>query len=167
MISLIAAVAHENVIGRSNDLPWKLSADLNYFKEKTSGHTVVMGRNTYDSIAARLGGPLPNRHNVIVSHDEDLVVPGATVAHSLEIALDTAERENSEVFVIGGAQLYEQALPHADRLYITEVDADIPGGDAFFPVIALAKWREVSREAHQKDESNEYDYSFVIYERTR
>ena len=167
MISLIAAVAHDNVIGRSNDLPWRQSADLKYFKDRTSGHTVIMGRNTYDSIASRLGGPLPNRHNVRVTHDQELVVPGATVAHSLEIALNVAERENDEVFVIGGAQLYEQALPHADRLYITEIDADIPGGDAFFPVIALTKWREVSREAHAKDDTNEYDYSFVIYDRVQ
>lgn len=167
MISLIAAVAHDNVIGRSNDLPWRQSADLKYFKDKTSGHTVIMGRNTYESIASRLGGPLPNRHNVIVTHDQELVVSGATVAHSLELALDTAVRENGEVFVIGGAQLYEHALPYADRLYITEIDADITNGDAFFPVIALSKWREVAREARTKDDANEYDYSFVVYDRVQ
>lgn len=163
MISIIVAIAHDNVIGRSNDLPWYLPADLKHFKTMTTGHTVIMGRKTYDSIAARLGGPLPDRHNVIVTRDEDFVVPGATVSHSLEMALD--ENENGEVFVIGGAEIYAQALPHADKLYITEVDADIVGGDTFFPVIDTTIWHETSREIHQKDERNEFDYAFVTYER--
>lgn len=163
MISLIVAIAHDNVIGRSNDLPWYLPADLKHFKAMTTGHTVVMGRKTYDSIAARLGGPLPDRHNVIVTRDEDMVVPGATVAHSLEIALD--ENKNGELFVIGGAEIYAQALPHANKLYITEVDADIVGGDTFFPLIDPAVWRETSRESHGKDDRNEHDYAFVTYER--
>lgn len=163
MISLIVAIAHDNVIGRSNDLPWYLPADLKHFKEKTVGHTVIMGHKTYDSIAARLGGPLPDRHNVIVARNQDLVVPGATVAHSLEVALD--ENENGEVFVIGGAEIYAQALPHADKLYVTEVDADITGGDTFFPPIDLREWRETSRESHEKDDRNEYNYAFVTYER--
>ena len=163
MISLIVAIAHDNVIGRSNDLPWYLPADLKHFKTMTTGHTVIMGHKTYDSIATRLGGPLPDRHNVIVTRNEDLIVPGATVAHSLEVAL--AENENGEVFVIGGAEIYAQSLPHADKLYVTEVDADIIGGDTFFPAIDPTMWRETSREAHSKDDRNEYDYAFVTYER--
>lgn len=163
MISLIVAIAHDNVIGRSNDLPWYLPADLKHFKTTTAGHTVIMGRKTYDSIAVRLGGPLPNRHNVVVTRDQDLVIPGATVAHSLEIALD--DNENDEVFVIGGAEIYAQSLPHVDKLYVTEVDADIIGGDTFFPAIDLGQWRETSREAHSKDDRNEYGYAFVTYER--
>lgn len=164
MISLIVAIAHDNVIGRSNDLPWYLPADLKHFKDITTGHTVIMGRNTYESIAARLGGPLPNRHNVIVTRNQDLVVPGATVAHSLEIALD--ENENGEVFVIGGAEIYAQSFLHADKLYITEVDADIVGGDTFFPAIDPTIWRETSRESHAQDDRNEFDYAFVTYERS-
>ena len=163
MISLIVAIAHDNVIGRSNDLPWYLPADLKHFKEMTTGHTVIMGHKTYDSIATRLGGPLPNRHNVIVTRNEELVVPGVTVAHSLELALN--ENENGEVFVIGGSEVYAQSLPHADKLYITEVDADIVGGDTFFPAIDMTMWRETSREAYKKDDRNEYDYAFVTYER--
>ena len=163
MISLIAAVAHENVIGRSNDMPWHLSADLRHFKDITTGHTVVMGHNTYKSIAARIGGALPDRHNVIVTRDNGLILPDATVVHSIETAL--SNHGDEEVFVIGGAEIYSQTLPFADKLYITEVDADIAGGDTFFPVIALAKWRETSREAHRKDDANQYDYSFVTYER--
>lgn len=163
MISLIVAIAHDNVIGRSNDLPWYLPADLKHFKEKTTGHTVIMGRKTYDSIAARLGKPLPDRHNIIVTRDEDLVVPGATVEHSLEVALDNHIDE--EVFVIGGAEIYAQAMPHADKLYVTEVDADIPGGDTFFPLIDPQEWHETSRETHTKDDRNEYNYAFVTYER--
>jgi len=164
MISLIVAIAHDNVIGRSNDLPWYLPADLKHFKTTTAGHTVIMGHKTYDSIATRIGGPLPNRHNVIITRDQDLIVPGATVAHSLEVAL--SENENDEVFVIGGAEIYAQSLPHADKLYVTEVDADIVGGDTFFPALDPTMWRETSREAHQKDDRNEYDYAFVTYERT-
>jgi len=164
MISLIVAIAHDNVIGRSNDLPWYLAADLKHFKEMTTGHAVVMGRKTYESIAARLGKPLPDRHNIIVTRDEELTVPGATVVHSLEMAFD--EHEDNELFVIGGAEIYAQSMPHADRLYVTEIDADIKGGDTFFPLIDPQEWREVSRETHAKDDRNEYDYAFVTYERT-
>lgn len=164
MISLIVAIAHDNVIGRSNDLPWYLPADLKHFKDITIGHTVVMGRKTYESIASRLGKPLPDRHNIIVTRDEELVVPGATVAHSLETALD--EHIDKEIFVIGGAEIYAQALPHADKLYVTIVDADITGGDTFFPLIDPTLWRETSRESHMKDDRNEYDYDFVTYERS-
>lgn len=163
MISLIVAIAHDNVIGRSNDLPWYLPADLKHFKATTSGHTVIMGRKTYDSIAARIGGPLPERHNIILTRDEDLVVPGASVAHSLEMALDN--HVDDELFVIGGAEIYAHALPYADKLYVTEIDADIASGDTFFLPIDPAQWRETSREPHKKDERNEYDYSFVTYER--
>lgn len=164
MISLIVAIAHDNVIGRSNDLPWYLPADLKHFKAITIGHTVIMGHKTYDSIAKRLGGPLPNRHNVIVTRSEDLVVSGATVAHSLEVAL--SENGDDEVFIIGGAEIYAQSLPHANKLYITEVDADIADGDTFFPRIDPVMWRETSREPHNKDDRNEHDYAFVTYERT-
>lgn len=165
MISLIVAIAHDNVIGRSNDLPWYLPADLKHFKAMTTGHTVIMGHKTYDSIAKRLGGPLPSRHNVVVTRDQNLVITGATVAHSLELALN--ENENGEVFVIGGAEVYAHALQHADELYVTEVDADIVGGDTYFPAINPVLWREASRENHVKDERNEFDYAFVTYERIR
>lgn len=163
MISLIVAIAHNNVIGRSNDLPWYLPADLKHFKEMTTGHTVVMGRKTYESIAARLGKPLPDRHNIIVTRDEELVVPGATVVQSLEKAFDA--HDDAELFVIGGAEIYAQSMPFVDKLYVTEVDADITGGDTFFPSIDSQVWHETSREAHTKDDRNEHDYVFVTYDR--
>lgn len=163
MLSIIVAIAHDNVIGRANDIPWYIPADLKYFKTITSGHTVIMGRKTYDSIASRLGGPLPNRHNIVVTREESAVIPDVTIAHSLESALSHSDED--ETFTIGGAEIYAQSITHADRLYVTHVDAEISDGDTHFPEIDLAVWREVSREPHKKDDRNEYDYTFTIYER--
>jgi dihydrofolate reductase len=161
MISLIVAAAHNNIIGKSNGLPWYLPADLRHFKEVTIGHPVIMGRKTFDSILARLGKPLPNRTNIIVTRDHGFVAEGVIVVHSLEEAYKHAK--DQEVFVIGGAQIYEQALPVADRIYLTEVDADI-NGDTYFPIIT-GDWVEVSREAHNQDEKNPYNYAFVVLEK--
>lgn len=162
MLSIIVAIAHDNVIGRANDIPWYLPADLKYFKTVTTGHTVIMGRKTYDSIAARLGGPLPNRHNIVVTREESAVIPDVTIAHSLESALSHSDED--ETFIIGGAEVYAQSISHADRLYVTYVDAEINDGDTHFPAIDPTIWREVSREPHRKDDRNEYDFTFTIYE---
>lgn len=158
MISCIVARANNGVIGSKNDLPWYLSADLRRFKELTTDTTVVMGRKTYESIVARLGHALPNRRNVVLTR-QTVDFPDAEVIH------DVSEIEKlGDVFVIGGAEVYRATIDSADRLYVTEVHADIDG-DAYFPAIDSALWREVSREAHVSDEKNQFDYDFVVYER--
>ena len=162
MISLIAAKAHRNVIGKSNDLPWYLPADLKHFKLITTGKTVIMGRKTADSIIARLGHGLPDRTNIVVTRDQTYQPDDMTVVHSLDEVL--TEKISDELIVIGGAQIYKQAIDHADKLYITEVDADIDG-DTFFPEIDPAMWRESSRKSHDPDDQNQYRYDFVTYDR--
>jgi dihydrofolate reductase len=158
MISCIVARASNGVIGSENELPWYLPADLKRFKELTIGTTVVMGRKTYDSIIARLGHALPNRRSVVLTR-QDVTFPDADVIHDVK---DIARLGNA--CIIGGAQVYQQTIDMVDTLYITDVHAAIDG-DAYFPVLDPAEWREVSRESHKKDEKNQYDYDFVVYER--
>lgn len=162
MLSLIVATAKNGVIGRDNQMPWHLPADLAYFKRVTSGHPVIMGRKTFESI----GRPLPNRHNIVVTRNANWRADGVSVATSLGAALEVAQRENkkAECFVIGGAQMYDEALPLASRIYLTEIDAAIDG-DTRFPALALSSWREVSRETRPRDEKNAYDLVFVVLER--
>lgn len=162
MIAAIVAVANTNVIGMRNKLPWYLPADLKHFKELTAGHTVVMGRKTYESIIAQLGWPLPNRRNVVITRDHSYAPAGVTVVHSLEDAL--LRRKGEKVFVIGGEQIYRQALPLLDRLYVTEVHADVEG-DAHFPDIQSGVWAQTTREEFTRDDRNQYDYAFVTYDR--
>lgn len=159
MISLIAAKAQNGVIGSKNDLPWYLPADLRRFKELTTGHTVVMGRKTFESIVARLGHPLPNRQNVVVTRDSSFAYDGVQVVHDTD-----AIRQLDDVFVIGGGELYAATVDFADRLLVTEIHADIPG-DVYFPTIDPKKWREVSRETYERDDKNQYDFDFVELER--
>lgn len=157
-LQIIAAVARDGIIGSNNDLPWYLPADLRHFKEVTMGHTVVMGRKTFESILQRLGKPLPDRKNVVITRDRLFSYPGVTIIH------DVADISKlGDCFVIGGAEIYRQTIDMADRLYITEVHADIEG-DTFFPDIN-SSWKEISREQHQADDKNQYDYDFVVYER--
>lgn len=159
MISLIVARANNGVIGSRNDLPWYLSADLRRFKELTTGQTVVMGRKTYESILRRLGHALPDRRNIVLTR-QAVDFPDAEVIH------DVRDIENlGDVFVIGGAEVYAATIDLANRLYVTEVHADIEG-DAHFPEIDPTMWREVSREPHTQDEKNQYDYDFVVYARS-
>lgn len=162
MISIIVAMANNRVIGKSNDLPWYLPADLKHFKQLTTGHAVIMGRKTFDSIVQRLGKPLPNRTNIVITRDQDYKQDGVIVAHSIEEAIQKAA--GHEVFVIGGEQIFNLALPLTDQLIITEVKADIDG-DTFFPEFNIAEFSEVSREDHTKDDKNPYDYSFVTLQR--
>jgi dihydrofolate reductase len=155
------AQASNRVIGNSNDLPWYLPADLKHFKDITTGHSVIMGRNTYESIFARLGKPLPNRRNIVITHDAEFAPDGVVVARSLEEALALADSEESlESCVIGGASIYEQMLPLTDKIYMTRVGADIDG-DVYFPELVASGWRETACEHHYADEKNEYDYDFV------
>ncbi|WP_127560386.1 dihydrofolate reductase [Saccharospirillum alexandrii] len=164
-IALIWAMARNGVIGRDNKLPWYLPEDLKYFKRVTTGKPVIMGRKTYDSI----GRPLPNRTNIVVTRDSSLNLEGVKVVTSLEDALDIARAESvisdvDEVIVMGGAEIYAQALPHADRLYVTLVHAEVEG-DAVFPPIDLDAYQELAREDFNAEGPNPYDYSFVVYER--
>ncbi len=137
---MIVARSRNHVIGRDNQMPWKISADLQFFKRVTMGHPVVMGRKTWESI----GRPLPGRRNIVVSRNAQLQLTGAEVAGSLDEALDRLS-ESSRVFVIGGEQLFKQAFGKADRLYITEIDMDVDGGDTFFEVPDQASWKEIER----------------------
>ena len=158
-LSIIVAMARNRVIGTDNTIPWHLPAELKMFKAITIGHHIIMGRNTWESI----GRLLPGRTTVIVTRQRDFRVPGAIVADSLEAAL-AACRNDDEVFVIGGAQLYAAALPRAERIYLTEVDADV-AGDTLMPPFDLAQWRERSTQAFSADDQNPYDYSLTVYDR--
>lgn len=159
MISLIAAVAQNRAIGKDNQLLWHLPEDLRYFRETTRGKTVIMGRKTWESLPAAFR-PLPGRSNVVVTRDRHYVAEGATIAHSLAEAI-AAAGDNDEAFVIGGAELYQQALPLAQHLYLTEVSQTC-AGDAFFPEIPAAQWQEVSR-TQQRSESG-VEFAFVVYQ---
>lgn len=158
MISLIVAMDNNCLIGKENDLPWRLPADLQYFKQTTTGHTIVMGRKTFESI----GKPLPNRNNVILTGNKDYHHEGVKVIHSID-ELVSLEGE-SELFVIGGATVYEQTMHVATRLYVTHID-EVFEGDTYFPEIDSSVWREVSRKQGVKDEKNPYAYYFTVYER--
>jgi len=160
VIALIAAVAENGVIGRAGGLPWRLSGDLKHFKAVTLGKPVVMGRKTFQSI----GKPLPGRTNIVVTRDPDFRADGIETVPDLAAALERAQEiagADGEVMVIGGGDVYRQALPSADRLYLTEVHA-APDGDAHFPAFDRAGWREASRTRHQE---NGTAYSFVVLER--
>jgi len=152
-------MAENRIIGRENRLPWRLPADLRRFKSLTMGKPVIMGRKTYESI----GKPLPGRSNIVVTRDPDYRAPGCQVVHSLEQALE-AGAGHAEVMVIGGAELYRQALGRAQRMYLTLVRAEVEG-DTLFPDIEPQQWRELERESHRADEKNQYDYDFVTLQR--
>jgi len=158
-VSLIVAMAKNRTIGINNTLPWHLPADLKRFKELTMGHHMIMGRKTFESI----GKPLPGRTTVVVTRNADYSVPGVIVANSLEAAL-AACGTDEEIFVIGGAELYRQAIDFADRIYLTEIDADI-SGDAHFTEFDRKLWQETERVNHAPDEKNVHSYHFVVYER--
>lgn len=161
-LSIIAAINRKRGIGYQNKLLYWLPNDLKRFKALTTGHTILMGRHTFESLPK---GALPNRRNVVLSR-QDLYFEGAECFHTLEEALKSCKEED-EVFVIGGAMLYTEALPLADRLYLTEVEDDQATADTFFPEIAPTIWQEKSRECHSTDEKHLYSYSFVDYERTQ
>ena len=160
-INLIAAMAKNRVIGIDNKMPWHLPADFAWFKKTTLGHPVIMGRKTFDS----MGKALPGRRNIVVSRNPDWRAPGCDVFSSLAAALASCQGID-DVFVIGGASLYREALSIADRLYITEVDA-APAGDTWFPEWPAAEWQEKSRANHVPDEKNAYTLSFVVLDRVR
>jgi dihydrofolate reductase len=159
MISIISAVAKNGIIGVKNNLPWKLSGDLKYFAKITTRKTVLMGKNTFLSIINILGKPLPNRRNLVLSETSEGLA-GAEIFNSWDKVLDLAK--NEEIFVIGGANVYQQAIQFADKLYITEVNCT-PTGDVSFPEFNKNDWQLISEEPHLKNEKNEYDYNFKVY----
>ncbi len=160
-LSIIAAMAANRTIGINNTLPWRIPEDLKRFKAMTMGHHIIMGRKTYDSI----GKPLPGRTTVIVTRNPALKVENCLVAHSLQEAIAACSGDD-EIFVVGGAELYGQALPFADTLYLTEVRQDV-AGDAHFPAFDRAAWTETSREQCSQREPQPLGYDFVTYTRKR
>ena len=154
-------MAKNRVIGADDKIPWHLPNELKLFKSLTMGHHIVMGRKTYESI----GRLLPGRTTVIVTRQPDYAVPGAIVAHSVGDAIRACEGDD-EIFVIGGAELFRETLPAADRLYLTIVDAE-PEGDVFMPEIDMREWRETSAQSFASDEKHAHDYRFSIYDRSR
>ena len=157
MISLIVATAKNGVIGINNTLPWHLPEDLKRFRALTTGHHIVMGRKTYES----LGRLLPNRVTVIVTRNKSYKIEGALVAHSLQDAIKLCKNDD-EVFIIGGAELYKDGLQIAEKLYITEVDLEVQG-DAFFPEFVLSEWQETARATHESEQGLAFNY--VIFKR--
>ena len=158
-ISIIVAASRNNVIGKDNQLIWRLSADLKRFKALTTGHTIIMGRKTFDSI----GKPLPNRTSVIITRQEGYKQDGCIVVHSLEEALE-AVKDQEKVFIIGGGTIYKEAIDKADELYLTLVHHEFEG-DTYFPEIKNDQWESIHREDCLPDEKNEYAYSFIDYKR--
>ncbi|MCQ2189142.1 MAG: dihydrofolate reductase [Paludibacteraceae bacterium] len=158
-ISIIVATSKNNVIGRDGGIPWHLSADLKRFKALTTGHPIVMGRRTFESI----GRPLPGRRNIIITRSVNNI-EGCDVVKSVEDLLNDASLDG-EVFIIGGGEIYKQFLPYAKKVYLTEVETEIADGDTFFPELNLMEWMEVGRESHEADEKNDFNYAFVDYVR--
>lgn len=162
-ISLIVAKAQNEAIGKDNDLLWRIKDDLQNFKHLTSHHVVIHGRKSYESI----GKPLPNRTNIIITRSSDYTAEGAFVCHSLDEAITLGKRleHHDEVFIIGGAEIYRQSLPHVSRLYISQVHAVFPEADVFFPELDLNQWRCVKRQSFNQSEFNEYAFDFTVWEK--
>lgn len=163
--SLIVAAAENGVIGKDNEMPWKISSDLQYFKKITMDKPIIMGRKTFDSI----GRPLAGRVNIVITRDTAFARAGVITAHSVEMALEVAKgmaehKKLKEVMVIGGAQIYALCLPEADRLYLTRIHADIEG-DAHFPELDASEWLEYSRESHTASEKDSHDFSFIVLDK--
>jgi dihydrofolate reductase len=164
IISMIAAVAENNVIGRNNDLPWHLPDDMKYFMQTTKSHFIVMGRKNYQSIPEKFR-PLPNRTNIVVTSQKNFDAPGCRVVGSLEAAITLCkESKQEEIFLIGGSRIYQEGLSVANKLYLTEVKAVIDG-DVFFPKLNKSEWIETSRVSHTKDDRHQYEFDFVVLER--
>lgn len=161
IVSAIVAMSENRIIGKNNQLPWRLPADLKHFKAITTGHVILMGRKTYESI----GKPLPNRINMIITRDVRFNARGCKIVHSVEEAIEQASAENQkEMFIIGGAQIYQQCLPQTQRIYLTIVHHHFDG-DVSFPELNQSEWSEIERIRYPADNENIYSYSFVRLER--
>ncbi len=166
IISLIAAVSENNVIGKNNDLPWHLPADMKFFKDKTMSHCVVMGRKNFDSIPDRFR-PLSGRTNIIVTRQKDFSAEGVKVAHSIDEAIQLAKDSGeNECFIIGGGEIFRQSVDKSDKIYLTRIHHHIDG-DVFFPELNKRDWKEISRREHPADEKNNYSFSFIELERVK
>lgn len=161
MISIIAAIGKNNELGKENKLLWSLPADMKHFKEITSGHTVIMGQKTFESI----GRPLPNRKNIVVTRNKDFSADGVEISYSLEDTLNKFTNTEEEVFIIGGGEIYKQSMDSANKLYITHIEAEDKKADTFFPEIIPIVWNEISHEEHKKDDKNPFNYTFSVYEK--
>lgn len=161
IISLIVACGENNVIGRENDMIWHLPRDLRFFKEKTIGHHLIMGRKTFEAC----GGPLPDRTNIVVTRDPNYEAPGCTITNSLEEAIELVENDD-EPFIVGGEEIYRQALGAVDRIYLTRVHHTF-SGDTFFPELNKETWQEVEKEAHPPDDKHPYPFTFITLERKK
>jgi len=160
IVSAIVAVSQNGFIGKDNQIPWYLSSDLKYFKKTTLDHHIIMGRKSYDSI----GRPLPKRTNIVVSRDSFLAISGCVVVHSIEEALEfAAQQGEEEVFIIGGGMIYAQSQPYWDRLYLTEVHAEVEG-DVRFPDWDPNQWELIHQEDHPQDEKNDHPFSFKVFQ---
>ncbi|MCK5029135.1 MAG: dihydrofolate reductase [Bacteroidales bacterium] len=161
MLSIIVAVAENNVIGKDNSLIWKLPRDMRHFKETTTGHYIIMGRKTFESN----GRPLPNRTNVIITRDKSFKAEGCVIVHSLEDAIKEA-KDDSEAFIIGGGVIYDLAMPLVDRIYITQI-YHLFEGDTFFPEINMEEWDVVEERKFEPDEKNKYSFTILTLDRKR
>ncbi|MBS1682668.1 MAG: dihydrofolate reductase [Bacteroidetes bacterium] len=163
-ISIIAAVAQNRTIGKANDLPWRLPDDMKYFMQTTQGHHVVMGRKNYQSLPEKFK-PLPNRTNIVISRQKNFSAQGCIVVNDLPTAVSLSKQNNeTELFIIGGAEIYSLALPITDKLFLTEIKAEIEG-DTFFPAFEKNAWQEISRVHHPVDAKHSFEFDFVIYQR--
>ncbi|WP_020060713.1 dihydrofolate reductase [Bacillus sp. 123MFChir2] len=162
MISLLVAMDKNRLIGKENQLPWHLPADLAYFKKVTMGHPIIMGRKTFESI----GRPLPGRTNIILTRNPNYEMEGCKVIHSINDVKKMDEQMNEELFVIGGAEIFKEVLPFADRLYITKIE-EVFEGDTFFPEINYNEWEEISVTQGVTDEKNPYTYAYHVYGRMK
>ena len=160
-LSIIVAVGENNEIGCRNQLLWRLPADLRRFKKLTVGHSVVMGRKTFESLP---NGPLPDRKNIILSRNPNFLYENCLVFSSLADALIKLSGED-EVYIIGGSQVYMKALPYADKLYLTRVHANFPEADAYFPAISWTDWEKMNEEKHPADEKNRYSFTFYEFDK--
>jgi len=162
ILSIISAVGKNNEIGMKNELLWNLPADMKHFKETTSGHTIIMGQKTFESI----GRPLLNRRNIILTKDESFKQEGVEIVYSVEKLLELLEKtegKNNECFIIGGGQIYKLFIDIADKLYITHVEETFPNADTFFPVIDMTRWKKLKSEPFSKDVQNQYNLIFTEY----
>jgi len=163
MLSIIVAVAENSAIGKDNDLLWYISDDLKRFKKLTTGHAILMGRKTYESLP---NGALPNRENIVISRNTQLQLPKCTMLHSINEAIEKYSNSREEVFVIGGGSIYEKLLPYAQKIYLTQVHENFDA-DVFFPSIKNEEWQITFEEKHTKGDKNEFDFTFINMERKK
>lgn len=168
ILSAILAFGENRGLGFDQKLPWHLPDDLKRFKDITRGHSVIMGRKTYESLGHSptgepMGRLLPERKNIILTRDKEYKIEGAKIVHSIEEAIEEVRNEN-EAFVIGGGEIVKLALPYLDKMYLTHIEANVPA-DSFFPEFDLSEWKIVSEEFHPKDERHAYDFTFKVYEK--